>query len=658
MIRRIALISEHASPLSDPGGVDSGGQNVYVSHVATQLASRGYEVDVFTRRDSEQLETSVCTPEGVRVISVPAGPARPVPKESLLPFIPEFTKHVMAYARDQRYDIVHANFWMSGLTATEIKRSLGIPFVITFHALGRVRREHQGADDGFPGERAELEERLMGEADRVIAECPQDLRDMTRLYRIDERRVSVVPCGFDPDELWPVDRKLARQKLGLCSDEPVLLQLGRMVPRKGVDTAIRAVARLRHSFGMNAELIVVGGDCEDPEACACPEIDRLRQIAQSEGIDDLVRFDGRKRREVLKYYYSAADAFITVPWYEPFGITPLEAMACGTPVIGSDVGGIKYSVVNGETGYLVPPRNPEAVAERLANLLDSSDLCREMGRKAAHRVNELFTWEKVVDGLSSIYEAAGRDTAQVVLPGSALSEVTKIPSSEDQTIHRGFDGAIAAITASRDVMGRDLAIAAEMLCECFRRGGKLLVCGNGGSAADSQHFVAELVGRFSRVSRPALPALALTADTAVLTAWANDVSFQDVFARQIEALGGPADVLMAISTSGRSKNVLAALETANRRRLGTIAMLGGDGGEARPMASVALVVPSSDTRHIQEVHLVLMHTLCDLVERHVVAEPIEHNVNRRISYRPRRGAASAAAQPRREGRQRTPVGSP
>ncbi|HEX3245591.1 MAG TPA: glycosyltransferase [Chloroflexota bacterium] len=651
MTRRVALISEHASPLGEIGGVDSGGQNVYVKHVARQLASLGCEVDVFTRRDSVEIETLTTGSDGVRVIQVPAGPPVPIPKEQLLPHMPEFTANVLNYARKRPYDLLHANFWMSGLTAAEIKHFLGTPFVITFHALGRVRRLHQGADDGFPEERGDIEMRLIQQADRVIAECPQDRDDMCRYYGADPARIAVVPCGFDPAELWPVDQGVARQELGFTEDEPIVLQLGRMVPRKGVDTVIEAVGFLRCRRGIDARLVIVGGDCDTPNERATPELGRLRQVARSAGVDDLVIFAGRRPRELLKLYYSAADVFVTTPWYEPFGITPLEAMACGAPVIGADVGGIKYSVAHGETGYLVPPRDPEAIGERLVQLLENPQLRRDMGLRAVERVNQLFTWRNVGEELISVYDEVCQTGASAPIHAvSAPPSGAELDSSEQQMIRRGFDDAIAALSASRNTMGRDLVAAADILADCFNRGGKLLVCGNGGSAADAQHLVAELVGRFKKSTRQALPALALTADTAVLTAWANDVGFQDVFARQIEALGQAGDVLIAISTSGRSKNVLAALDMANRRHLEIIAMLGGDGGESRALASTALVVPSEDTQHIQEVHLVLMHLLCELVEERVLACDRQAELDGRIVDLPRPRLARTSVSGRRSGR--------
>jgi len=246
MTRRIALISEHASPLSTLGGVDSGGQNVYVGQLAKHLASSGYEVDVFTRRDHDLLPKVSEWMAGVRIIHVPAGPPCFVRKEELLPYMEQFTAWMLRYIKRQKapYDLMHANFWMSGLVAAEIKQQLGIPFVVTFHALGRVRRQFQGGTDDFPDIRFAVEDRIVAEADHLIAECPQDEEDLINLYNADPAQVTIIPCGFDPSELWPLSKPLARVSLGLAPDEPVVLHVGRMVPRKGVDNVIRGFARL------------------------------------------------------------------------------------------------------------------------------------------------------------------------------------------------------------------------------------------------------------------------------------------------------------------------------------------------------------------------------------------------------------------------------
>jgi D-inositol-3-phosphate glycosyltransferase len=482
--------------------------------------------------------------------------------------------------------------------------------VVTFHALGRVRRAFQRAADEFPDARFAIEDRIVAEADQIVAECPQEEEDLIRYYNADPARITVVPGGFDPTEFWPISKALARVSLGLDPDEPVILQLGRLVPRKGVDTVVRGFARLRHDDGVNARLLIVGGDSNDPDPSVTPEIGRLRGVARDEGVEDAVLFVGRRGREVLKYYYSAADVFVTTPWYEPFGITPLEAMACGTLVVGANVGGIKFTVRDGETGYLVPPDEPAAIAERIAHLYHHPRLMNVFRRQAIKRANDLFTWEHVANGVATVYE-------DVLIAGD--------PRRREQAGHlavveRCFHDALHAMHEARHRLREPILDASDVLGGALADGGKVLVCGNGGSAAEAQHLAAELIGRYKAPARRALGVVALTADTSVLTAWSNDVGYDEVFARQVEGLGRRGDVLVGLSTSGRSRNVVRAFEVARAMGLRTVALLGGDGGAIAPMADVAITVPSADTQHIQEVHLVVVHLLCELIEARLLAD--------------------------------------
>src|SRR5262245_41969772 len=279
--RRICFISDHASPLATLGGVDAGGQNVYVAQVARRLGAMGHRVDVFTRRDGPAQPEVVEFAPGVRVIHVDAGPPEPVPKERLMPFMVRFAGRMRRWVRQERYDLAHAHFFMSGMVAMQLRRELGLPFLITFHALGKVRRRFQGADDGFPDERFAVEEQIARVADEVIAECPVDRDDLVTLYGADPRRMTIVPCGVDLSEFGPRDQLAARRELGLDPREPLLLQLGRMVPRKGVDDVIRALAVLR-ARSVAARLLVVGGSDRQPDPSNDPELARLQAIAEHE----------------------------------------------------------------------------------------------------------------------------------------------------------------------------------------------------------------------------------------------------------------------------------------------------------------------------------------------------------------------------------------
>jgi D-inositol-3-phosphate glycosyltransferase len=603
MKRKIAFISEHASPLATLGGVDSGGQNVYVGELAKHLSQLGFEVDVFTRRDNEKLPAVVMWFNDVRIIHIKAGPSHFVEKELLLPFMNEFKANVEAFMKAEKitYQLIHANFFMSAIVALHLKTKFCIPFVVTFHALGAIRKIHQGDNDKFPPERIDIEMEIMRKADRIVAECPQDREDMIRHYNADESKITIIPCGFSEQEFHPLDRQLARMVLNIETSDFLLLQLGRMVKRKGVDNVIRALAKVRKA-GLPVKLMIVGGDSDAADPVTHPEIARLQDIARSKGVDRHVIFAGRKKRDILKYYYAAADVFITTPWYEPFGITPLEAMACGTPVIGSNVGGIKYSVEEGKTGYLVPPEDPDALAVKIYELLQDTTTLEKMRRNAIRRVQFHFTWTKVAAKMKALYD-------KILTPDEQEFEFIATGFIEES-----FDHAIEIIQRAKNSLTTGLLQAGNILANCFRSGNKLLVCGNGGSAAESQHLTAELVGRFEMGERRALPAIALSADTSIITAWSNDIGYEHIFARQVEAYGKKGDVLLCFSTSGESENIMNAMKAALDQQMTCIALTGKGGGEMISYAHVNIVVPSNNTQRIQEMHLHILHTLCHLIE--------------------------------------------
>ncbi|HOC19852.1 MAG TPA: glycosyltransferase [Vicinamibacterales bacterium] len=611
MTRRLAFISEHASPLALLGGVDSGGQNVYVGQLARHLACLGYEVDVFTRRDAEALPEIVEWMNGVRVIHVAAGPASVLPKEELLPYMADFTAWVARFiGRERRgYDLIHANFWMSALAAADIKQRLGIPFVVTFHALGRVRRFHQREADHFPDERFAIEDRAVAEADHVIAECPQDEEDLIRLYNADPARVTIVPCGFDSMEFWPVSKQFARIALGLAPEQPVILQLGRIVPRKGIDNVIRALGRLRRDHGREVRLLIVGGATEEPDPLTMPEFARLQAIGEEEGVADLVTFVGRRKREALKYYYSAADVFVSTPWYEPFGITPVEAMACGTPVVGSNVGGIKFTVRDGETGYLVPPEQPDALAERLAHVYAHPRLLSLLRRQAIRRVNDLFTWQRVATSASELYES--------------VIAAQQPPSADDAdglaAVDRRFDAVVAALHETRRRLRSAIVEAARVIADGFARDGKALVGAVNGSGPEARRVAADLMARSRSADRPGLPALALTTDD--LPAWGGDAPAEALLARQVEAFGRAGDVLIAVSAGAPTRDFTHSLEVARGRGLRSVAVLGAEIGDARHLADVAIVAPVSEPEQVREVQQVMLRLLCDLVEQRLSRRP-------------------------------------
>jgi len=593
------MISEHASPLSGHGGVDSGGQNVYVQQIALNLARLNIEVDVYTRRDSETIPKTM-EYQGFRIINVTAGPAIPLPKEELLPYMEEFSRNTLEFIQEEgiHYDIVHANFWMSGLVAAYLKDKLGIPFTITFHALGKVRRHFLGKNDTWGDERLEFEQKIIEVADAIIAECPQDRDDLLNLYTVSPQKIRMIPCGYSNAEFWQIEKKRARDLVCFPQGEFILLNVGRLVPRKGIENIINAIAILSKEHGIRVKLAIVGGETDTPNPEDTPEIGRLMEIAIANGVQDQVLFAGRRNRSVLKCYYSAADVFITTPWYEPFGITPLESMACGTPVIGSRVGGIQYSVRHEETGLLVEPNAPQELAEAILALYRNPEQLKKYAEQAQPKVTK-FHWDRVTTAILLTYE-----------------EVSTRPplywEKEFAPIYSGINSLESACHQVSNLVPF-LVMATAKIRDCFANGGKLLLAGNGGSAAQCQHLAAELVGQFQAI-RKGLPAIALTADTALLTAWANDVGFEDVFARQVEALGTSQDLFLVISTSGMSSNLIRAIEKCQEMHIPTIAILGNKGGDIAPLVDTAILAPGNNSQRIQEMQLFIIHLLVELIE--------------------------------------------
>ncbi|WP_299955072.1 glycosyltransferase [uncultured Modestobacter sp.] len=387
---RIDLVSEHASPLAAIGGVDAGGQNVHVAALAAGLASRGHQVTVHTRRDDPDLPDRVTTADGYVVSHVTAGPATALPKDDLLQHMGTFADVLRAEWAAAPPDVVHAHFWMSGLASVQAAAGLGVPVLQTFHALGSVKRRHQGDADTSPEQRIDLERGLCADVDHVVATCTDEVFELRRLGLTTDR-VSIVPCGVDTAVFTP------RGPVAPRTDRHRLLVLGRLVERKGQEDAVRALTAVP-----DAELVVVGGPPTD-ELDADPEVCRLREIADSLGVGDRLVFTGAIARADVPSWIRSADVVLAVPWYEPFGITPLEGMACGRPVVATAVGGLVDTVADGVTGELVPPRDPAALGGVLAALLADEDRRTAYGAAGVKRARTRYRWSRVVADTDAVY---------------------------------------------------------------------------------------------------------------------------------------------------------------------------------------------------------------------------------------------------------------
>ncbi|WP_420918939.1 glycosyltransferase [Streptomyces lonarensis] len=393
---RVSLVSEHASPLAELGGPDAGGQNVYVARLADHLARLGHTVTVYTRGDAPGLAPRLETATGVHVVHVPAGPATRLPKDELLRHMPAFGAFLRRCWVRERPDVVHAHFWMSGRAALAAVRGLEIPVVQTYHALGTVKRRHQGSADTSPPRRLEIEAAIGQSCRRVLATCADEVEELAAMG-VDRDRVSVVPCGVDPRHFAPAGG------LPRSPDAPRrLLGVGRLVPRKGFERAVRALPLLP-----GVELAVAGG----PDASALatdPEAQRLRRIAEEVGVSERVTLLGAVPHHRLPRLMADADLVLSLPDYEPFGIVPLEAMACATPVVATAVGGQLDTVEDGVTGLLVPPEDPggRLLAEAVRSLLDDPGRLARLGAAGRARVLDRYGWDRVADGVARVYATA------------------------------------------------------------------------------------------------------------------------------------------------------------------------------------------------------------------------------------------------------------
>lgn len=390
---RIAMISEHASPLAALGGEDAGGQNTHVAELAAALVEQGHDVRVYTRRDAPE-PPELVRMDGVTVVHVPAGPPEALPKDALLPYMKDFGRWLVEQWRgDWTPDVAHAHFWMSGLATLTAAKQTGVPVVQTYHALGTVKRRYQGAADTSPPKRIGYERALGRAVDRVVAQCQDEVRELVRMG-VPRTRLAVIPSGVNSEKFAP-DGPTAPREL----ERPRILTVGRLVERKGFADVIRAMRSVP-----DAECVVVGGP-PGSSVDSDPLAQRLRAEADAVGVADRIRLVGAVPASEMPTWYRSADVLAAAPWYEPFGLAPLEAMACGIPVVAAAVGGLTDTVVDGLTGDLVPPRDPRALGVALRKLLADPVRRFAYASAAVDRARQCYSWKRAAEQLIAVYEA-------------------------------------------------------------------------------------------------------------------------------------------------------------------------------------------------------------------------------------------------------------
>lgn len=405
----IAMISYHTCPLAILGGKDTGGMNVYVRELTRYLGRRGVHVDVFTRSQDEHVPQVLHDlGYGNRVVHIPAGPEHPMPKKELATYLPRFVEGIQNFAREKgiHYDLIHSHYWMSGIAAQQLKQAWNVPIAHMFHTLGLMKNRVAQSEAEMEGEyRISGEYKVLDIADCIVAATLAEQSQLQFLYRADKNRMRIIPPGVDVSHFYPIPRDEARSVIGVPEKHPMLLFVGRIEPLKGVDTLIRAIAHMR-TTGITDQyphyLAIIGGDPNAAEEAMSSEMARLQQLSRELGLEDLVLFLGKRAQSSLPYYYSAADVLVMPSYYESFGMVALEAMACGTPVVASQVGGLAFLIQDGVTGFVVPGGDHVALSERLTQLLSQPELRQRLGNQAARYAHD-YAWENIAARVLEMY---------------------------------------------------------------------------------------------------------------------------------------------------------------------------------------------------------------------------------------------------------------
>ncbi|MDX2232616.1 MAG: glycosyltransferase family 1 protein [Leptolyngbyaceae cyanobacterium bins.349] len=415
----IALISDHGDPAADVGKEEAGGQNVYVRQVGESLAKLGWQVDMFTRKVKPEDPAIVQHSPHCRTIRLVAGPQSFIPRDQVFSYMPEFVTAFQKFQAKEgtNYPLIHTNYWMSAWVGLQLKEQSNIQLIHTYHSLGAVKYQSVPLRPAIADTRLAVEREILEQANCIVATSPQE-EEVLRSLVSTQGCVEVIPCGTDIDNFHAMPKSEARSTLGFAADEAIVLYVGRFDPRKGIETLVKACAKLKAgiehqainldgtptAYSLNPaklRLVIVGGS--DPDHADGLERDRIAKMVADLGLAHNTQFVGRVGHNLLPLYYTAADVCVIPSHYEPFGLVAIEAMACGTPVVASAVGGLKFTVVPEETGLLVPPQDVDGFAMAIDRILSDELWARKLRRQAPIRVQQNFSWSSVAAQLSHLY---------------------------------------------------------------------------------------------------------------------------------------------------------------------------------------------------------------------------------------------------------------
>ena len=410
---RIVLISVHGDPAIEIGKEEAGGQNVYVRHVGEALAKLGWKVDMFTRKVNAKQDSIVEHSENCRTIRLKAGPTDFVPRDEIFDYLPEFVENLLKFQQEigVRYHLIHTNYWLSAWVGMELKKIQGSKQIHTYHSLGAVKYNTVKKVPLIAKTRLEVEKNILETAERIVATSPQEQEHM-RSWVSTKGQIDIIPCGTDIERFGCIDQKTARARLrndpqavkdGLKFEpqDKIIMYIGRFDRRKGIETLVRAVRNSKLFDSPNLKLIVAGGS--RPGQSDGKERERIESIVDELGMRHLTFFPGRLSQEDLPVYYAAADVCVVPSHYEPFGLVAIEAMASGTPVVASNVGGLQFTVVPEETGLLPPPKDVEAFGTAIDRIISNPQWRDKLGQGGRKRVETKFSWDGVATQLSDLY---------------------------------------------------------------------------------------------------------------------------------------------------------------------------------------------------------------------------------------------------------------
>ena len=402
------MISIHSCPLAPLGSKDTGGMNVYIRELSRELAKQGIHIDIFTRSQQPNIPTVVDYQKGVRIIHLKAGCRSPFDKNSLWFHLPEFLENMKQFIRDEQvsYTLIHSHYWLSGCVGTALSSLCGIPLVHMFHTLGylkdQVTKPLGTAESPI---RLRVEAQIAKQADRLVVASNREKSQLIRAYGVSAEKISTVPCGVNTHLFRSLPSRQSKSHLNL-PDKRYILFVGRIDPVKGIDILLKAMRTVKDQAA-NADtlcLLVIGGDGKRPAYPEDSEMHKLKQLTTNLRLEDTVLFLGSQKQERLPFFYAAAEMCVLPSRYESFGMAALEAMACGIPVIASDVGGLSSFIQDTKTGFLVPGENEKVLAARILTLLNDAALREGMGKEARQRAKE-FSWKKIACQIMGLYTA-------------------------------------------------------------------------------------------------------------------------------------------------------------------------------------------------------------------------------------------------------------